>query len=417
MMSIFSISAILVGLSAFFGYINYRYLHLPHTIGLVVIALAASLSIIGFDLIEPSVQIGQRITDILRQIDFNKTLMHGMLSFMLFAGALHADFSALKTHRLTIGVMASLGTLISTFVVGVVMWFLFGLFELEVPFIWALVLGALISPTDPVAVLSLFKTVKVPDTLQAKMAGESLFNDGVGVVVFTVVVAIALSGGEDGSDMGAAEIIELFFTEAVGGAVLGLAAGYIGYRAMFGIDEPSLEVLITLALVMVTYSLALSLHMSGPIAVVVAGLFIGNRGVKYAMSEQTRDYVLTFWTLIDEILNSVLFLLIGLEVLVVAESIGHLGVALLAIPVTLVARALSVTIPITILSHWETFTKGAVPVLIWGGLRGGIAVALALSLPDIKYKAAILSITYGVVLFSIIVQGLTVKPLVKLMVR
>ena len=416
-MSIFSISAILVGLSAFFGYINYRYLHLPHTIGLVVIALAASLSIIGFDLIEPSVQIGQRITDILRQIDFNKTLMHGMLSFMLFAGALHADFSALKTHRLTIGVMASLGTLISTFVVGVVMWFLFGLFELEVPFIWALVLGALISPTDPVAVLSLFKTVEVPDTLQAKMAGESLFNDGVGVVVFTVVVAIALSGGEDGSDMGAAEIIELFFTEAVGGAVLGLAAGYIGYRAMFGIDEPSLEVLITLALVMVTYSLALSLHMSGPIAVVVAGLFIGNRGVKYAMSEQTRDYVLTFWTLIDEILNSVLFLLIGLEVLVVAESIGHLGVALLAIPVTLVARALSVTIPIAILSHWQTFTKGAVPVLIWGGLRGGIAVALALSLPDIKYKAAILSITYGVVLFSIIVQGLTVKPLVKFMVR
>ena len=416
-MSIFTICAILVGLSALFGYINHRFLHLPHTIGLVVIALCASLSIIGFDLIEPSFQIGQRVTGVLRQIDFNETLMHGMLSFLLFAGALHADFRALKTRRLTIGVMAVLGTPISTFVIGAGMWLLLGLLEFDIPFIWALVFGALISPTDPVAVLSLFKIVKVPDTLQAKMAGESLFNDGVGVVVFTVVVAIALSGGEDGSDMGAAEIIKLFFTEAVGGTVLGLAAGYIGYRAMFGIDEPSLEVLITLALVMVTYSLALSLHMSGPIAVVVAGLFIGNRGVKYAMSEQTRDYVLTFWTLIDEILNSVLFLLIGLEVLVVAESIGHLGVALLAIPVTLVARALSVTIPIAILSHWQTFTKGAVPVLIWGGLRGGIAVALALSLPDIKYKAAILSITYGVVLFSIIVQGLTVKPLVKLMVR
>ncbi len=416
-MSIFSIAAILVGLSALFGYINHRFLHLPHTIGLVVIALAASLSIIGFDLIEPSVQIGQRVTGVLRQIDFNETLMHGMLSFLLFAGAMHADFSALKTRRLTIGVMAVLGTLISTFVVGALMWFLSGLFDLELPFIWALVFGALISPTDPVAVLSLFKTVEVPDTLQAKMAGESLFNDGVGVVVFTVVVAIALAGGEHGGNMGAADIIELFVTEAVGGAVLGLAAGYIGYRAMYRIDEPSLEVLITLALVMVTYALALSLHMSGPIAMVVAGMFIGNRGVKYAMSEQTRDYVLTFWTLIDEILNSVLFLLIGLEVLVVAESIDHFGVALLAIPVTLFARALSVTIPIAILARWETFTRGAVPVLIWGGLRGGIAVALALSLPDNQYKAAILSITYGVVLFSIIVQGLTVKPLVKRMVR
>jgi CPA1 family monovalent cation:H+ antiporter len=303
---------------------------------------------------------------------------------------------------------------------------LLGLLEFDIPFIWVLVFGALISPTDPVAVLSLFKIVKVPDTLQAKMAGESLFNDGIGVVIFTVVVAIALSmggpggapsGGEQSGPMGAAEIFELFITEAVGGAVLGLAAGYIGYRAMYGIDEASLEVLITLALVMVTYSLALALHMSGPIAMVIAGLFIGNRGVKYAMSEQTRDYVLTFWTLIDEILNSVLFLLIGLEVFLVAENIDYLGVALLAIPVTLFARALSVTIPIAILSRWQTFTKGAMPVLIWGGLRGGIAVALALSLPDVEYKAAILSMTYGVVLFSIIIQGLTVKPLVERMVR
>ena len=425
-MSIFTIGAILVGLSALFGYINHRFLHLPHTIGLVVIALCASLSIVGFDLIEPSFQIGQRVTGVLRQIDFNETLMHGMLSFLLFAGALHADFQALKTRRLTIGVMAVLGTPISTFVIGAGMWLLLGLLEFDIPFIWALVFGALISPTDPVAVLSLFKIVKVPDTLQAKMAGESLFNDGIGVVIFTVLVAIALSmggpggalsGGEQGGPMGAADIFKLFITEAVGGAVLGLAAGYIGYRAMYGIDEASLEVLITLALVMVTYSLALALHMSGPIAMVIAGLFIGNRGVKYAMSEQTRDYVLTFWTLIDEILNSVLFLLIGLEVFLVAENIDYLGVALLAIPVTLFARALSVTIPIAILSRRKTFTKGAVPVLIWGGLRGGIAVALALSLPDVEYKTAILSMTYGVVLFSIIIQGLTVKPLVEKMVR
>ena len=416
-MSIFSIGAILVGLSALFGFFNHRFLHLPHTIGLVVIALLASLSIIGLNLIVPSAQIGQRVTDVLRQIDFNETLMHGMLSFLMFAGALHADFSAIKTSRLTIGVMAVFGTLISTFVIGGSMWFLLGFFEFKFPFVWALVFGALISPTDPVAVLSLFKTVEVPDTLQAKMTGESLFNDGVGVVLFTVVLAIALADEGHGGNIGPTEVIKLFFTEVAGGALLGLVAGYIGYRAMYGIDESSLEVLITLALVMVTYSLALSLHMSGPIAMVVAGLFIGNSGVKYAMSEKTRDYVLTFWTLIDEILNSVLFLLIGFEVLVVAESIENLWFALLAIPVTLFARTFSVTIPITILSHWETFTKGAVPILIWGGLRGGIAVALALSLPDIKYKFAILTITYGVVLFSIIVQGLTVKPLIKRVVR
>ena len=416
-MSIFSIGAILVGLSALFGFFNHRFLHLPHTIGLVVIALLASLSIIGLNLIVPSAQIGQRVTDVLRQIDFNETLMHGMLSFLMFAGALHADFSAIKTSRLTIGVMAVFGTLISTFVIGASMWFLLGFFEFKFPFVWALVFGALISPTDPVAVLSLFKTVEVPDSLQAKMVGESLFNDGVGVVLFTVVLAIALADEGHGGNIGPTEVIKLFFTEVAGGALLGLVAGYIGYRAMYGIDESSLEVLITLALVMVTYSLALSLHMSGPIAMVVAGLFIGNSGVKYAMSEKTRDYVLTFWTLIDEILNSVLFLLIGFEVLVVAESIENLWFALLAIPVTLFARTFSVTIPITILSHWETFTKGAVPILIWGGLRGGIAVALALSLPDIKYKFAILTITYGVVLFSIIVQGLTVKPLIKRVVR
>ena len=252
------------------------------------------------------------------------------------------------------------------------------------------------------------------------MAGESLFNDGVGVVVFTVVVAIALGSGEGAhgnGEMDALQIAELFFIEVIGGAVLGLIAGYIGYRAMYRINEPSLEVLITLALVMVSYALALALHMSGPIAMVIAGLFIGNRGVKYAMSEETRGDVMTFWTLLDEILNSVLFLLIGLEVLIVAFSPEHFWIAILAIPVTLFARALAVGIPVAILSRWHIFTQGAVPVLIWGGLRGGIAVALALSLPDGEFKPLILSITYGVVLFSIIVQGLTVKPLVNKMVR
>jgi CPA1 family monovalent cation:H+ antiporter len=411
-MSLFSIGAILVGLSALFGYINYRYMRLPHTIGLVVIALAASLALIAIEWVEPTFQIADRVSGVLQQIDFNRTLMHGMLSFLLFAGALHADFSAFKDRGLTIGTMALLGTVISTFVVGAMMWLVLGAFGLDFPFAWALVFGALISPTDPVAVLGLFKTVAVPKSLQATMTGESLFNDGVGVVVFTVVLAIAASGTGHGDEMDAVDIVVLFFTEAGGGAVLGLIAGYVGYRAMYRIDEPSLEVLITLALVMVTYALALSLHMSGPLAMVVAGLFIGNRGVKYAMTERTRVYVQTFWELVDEILNSVLFLLIGLEVLIVAERVVPFGAALAAIPVALFARALSVGIPIAVVSRWQKIGRGAATVLIWGGLRGGIAVALALSLPDNQYKGAILGITYGVVLFSIVVQGLTVKPLV-----
>ena len=415
-MSVFEIGAFLIGLSAFFGYINHRFLRLPHTVGLVVMALAASLTLILIEFLSPSTQLLETITGILAQIDFHETVMHGMLSFLLFAGAMHVDFSVFKSRSMSIGLMATLGILISTFLIGWAIWILLNLFDIGIPFIWALVFGALISPTDPVAVLGLFKTVKVPESLEAKMAGESLLNDGVGVVVFTIVVAIAVGGEVHGNAIGVMTVVELFFTEAVGGAVLGLAAGYLCYLAMGQIDEHNLEVLITLATVMVTYAVAIRLHLSGPIAMVVAGLFIGNRGMKNAVSDNTRDYVEKFWSLLDEILNSVLFLLIGLEVLVIAQRVDHLGVALLAIPVTLMARWISVSVPILILARWKTFTKGAIPILTWGGLRGGIAVALALSLPVNEYKPTILTITYAVVLFSIIVQGLTIKPLVERLV-
>ncbi|MEE8543044.1 MAG: sodium:proton antiporter, partial [Gammaproteobacteria bacterium] len=378
-MTVFEISAFLIGLSALFGYLNHQYLRVPHTIGLVLMALAASVTVIVIDLVVPDAHVGRLITDVLDQIDFHEALMHGMLSFLLFAGALHVDFSVFRTRLRAIGVLATLGTMISTFAVGTGIWLLFDLFDADLPFIWALVFGALISPTDPVAVLGLFKSVNVPETLEAKMAGESLFNDGVGVVVFTVVVSIAVAGSTGTGGLGVAEVAELFFTEVFGGAVLGIVAGYIGYRAMYHIDEHNLEVLITLAVVMVGYAVAIRLHMSGPIAMVIAGLFIGDKGMKYAVSDNTRDHLRKFWSLLDEILNSALFLLIGLEVLVIARADTPVALALLAIPLTLAARWLSIYIPISLLSRWETFTKGAVPVLVWGGLRGGIAVALALS--------------------------------------
>jgi CPA1 family monovalent cation:H+ antiporter len=415
-MSFFEIGAFLIGLSAVFGYVNHRFLRLPHTVGLVVMALAGSLALILIEFLSPGTQLLETVTGVLLQIDFHETVMHGMLSFLLFAGAMHVDFSVFKSRSLAIALMATLGILISTFLIGWATWVLLNFFGINIPFIWTLVFGALISPTDPVAVLGLFKTVSVPESLEAKMAGESLLNDGVGVVVFTIVVAIAVGGDVHGSSISAISVFELFVTEAVGGAVLGMAAGYACYRAMRQIDEHNLEVLITLAMVMVTYAVAIRLELSGPIAMVVAGLFIGNRGMKYAVSDNTRDYVEKFWSLLDEILNSVLFLLIGLEVLVIAQRVDHIGVALLVIPVTLAARWISVSVPILLLARWRSFTKGAIPILTWGGLRGGIAVALALSLPVNEYKPTILTITYAVVLFSIIVQGLTIKPLVERLV-
>ena len=409
-MTIFDIAAMLLGLSALFGFINYRYLHLPHTIGLVVIAMASSLTLIGLDLILPFIHIGAHVSTLFAQIDFHDALMRGMLSFLLFAGALHVDLSDLASRKWAISLMATVGILISTFIVGGLMWLGLKFLGIPIPFIWALVFGALISPTDPVAVMGILKTIHVPRSLEAKIAGESLFNDGVGVVVFTIVLAIAVGGAH--GVIGPLDIAELFVVEAVGGAILGMVTGYIAYRAMRNIDEYVLEVIISLALVMVTYAIAHAIHTSGPIAVVIAGIFIGNQGVKFAMSETTRDHLLKFWTLSDEILNSILFLLIGLEVLVMRFNAGYIEAALLAIPIVILARLISVSVPILLLSIRRTYTSGAIPILVWGGLRGGISVALAFSLPENEMKGLILTVTYSVVVFSIIVQGLTVKPLV-----
>jgi Na+:H+ antiporter len=410
-MTLLDIIALLLTLSALFGYANHKWLKLPHTIGLVVIGLAASATIVLADFMFTGLSIGDTVRGALNSIDFHEALMHGFLSALLFAGAIHIDLAELASRKWAISLMATLGVLLSTFIIAGVMSLLGGVLGVELPFIWWLVFGSLISPTDPVAVLGILKTVRVPPLLQAKIAGESLFNDGVGVVVFTVMLAIAGVGGH--GPIGVIEIAELFIFEAVGGAVLGLVAGYIAYQLMRSLDEHNLEVMITLALVTGGYALALKLHVSGPIAMVVAGLLIGNHGARFAMSENTRKAVFDFWNLSDEILNSVLFLLIGLEVLVIGVYYQYAGLALLAIPIVLLARFISVGIPIKLLSLREKFTEGAITILTWGGLRGGISVALALSLPNNEYKPVILATTYAVVVFSIIVQGLTMQKLVK----
>ena len=412
MITFLDIIAILLGLAALFGYLNHKFLKLPHTIGLVVIALAASGGVLAIDYFLPALHIAPTVRDVLDDIDFYEALMEGFLCALLFAGAIHIDLSKLAERKWAIGLMATIGVLISTFIVGAAIWLVAGLTGLDLPFLWALVFGALISPTDPVAVLGILKTVRVPPLLEAKIAGESLFNDGVGVVVFTIMVALAMGAGHGGAELGALDIAELFVLEAFGGAALGLIFGLVAFYLLYSLDEHNLEIMITLALVTGAYGTALHLHVSGPIAVVVAGILIGNQGARLAMSERTRTHLFQFWELTDEILNSVLFLLIGLEVLIILPGLDYFWLMLAAIPIVLAARAVAVSVPIGLLAVRERFTTGAIRILTWGGLRGGISVALALSLPPSEFKAPILAATYAVVVFSIIVQGLTMKPLV-----
>mgnify|MGYP001953099706 FL=1 len=424
-------------LSAVLSWLNRAYIKLPHTIGLLVMALLASFAIIALEALIPNMQVYETLSGAIGQIDFNETLMKGMLGFLLFAGALHVDFAKMRDAKWAIGSMATFGVILSTFIVGTGFYYIAKLLGVQLPYIWALVFGSLISPTDPVAVLSILKSVKMPKSLEAKIAGESLFNDGVGVVVFTIIVAIAagttgdhawsqtimLAGPAEAAGGGHSPItfmsvVELFIVDAIGGAILGLAAGWIACRMMASIDEHAIEVLISLAIVAGTYALAqriniLGHHLSGPIAVVVAGLMIGNRGASFSMSEHTKEYLFGFWEMIDEILNSVLFLLIGLEILVLGLVPQYAWAGLIAIPLVLIARLCAVYVPMKVIGTFKNFTKGAIPVLTWGGVRGGISVALALSLPENEYKPLILTATYCVVVFSIIVQGLTVKNVVQ----
>lgn len=395
------LAAAIVVCAALFGYVNHRFIGLRQTTGLTIMGGLASLALVAVNALWPGFSMARELVESIRTIDFHATVMDGLLSFLLFAGALHIDLQALKRSGGAIALITISGVLLSTGLIGGAAWLALDLAGMPLPLIWCLVFGALISPTDPVAVLGILKSAKVPPSLEASVAGESLFNDGVGIVVFTLLLGMATGAG----DMSVAGAGRLFAMEALGGAALGFAAGWAAFLALRSIDDHNLKVLITLALVMGGYALAHSLGVNGPIAMAVAGLIIGNHGRRLAMSDNTRDHMNKFWSLIDETLNAVLFLLIGVEVVVILEDWRLLLVGLAAIPVTLAARALSVGVPMLALRRAASLPSGSYSILVVGGVRGGISIALALALPEGLEKHVTVLATYVVVMFSVIVQN------------
>ncbi|HEY2786503.1 MAG TPA: sodium:proton antiporter [Fimbriiglobus sp.] len=410
-MSLFDLIASLITLAAVFSYLNYTLLRLPQAIGLMALSLAGSLILVLVGHAVPGVE--HQAKAVVRSVDLNQAFLHGMLGFMLFAGSLQIDLWELASRKWTVAVLSTVGVLISTAVVGLLTWGLLSALGIPVRLIYCLLFGALISPTDPIAVLAILRLAGVPKATEIKIAGESLFNDGVGVVVFLGILEIAV--GEGGFDP--VRLAGQFVREAVGGAALGLLLGWATYRMLRSVDNYQVEVLLSLALVAGGYALADQLHTSGPIAMVVAGLIIGNTGRAYAMSPVTVEHIDTFWELIDEVLNAVLFVLIGLEVLVIVFRGGLLLAGLLTIPIVLFGRLVSVWVPVSVMWRWGRFPPHTVRLLTWGGLRGGISVALALSIPThvqgeaIHERKVLIAITYLVVVFSIFVQGLTIGPL------
>ena len=408
-MSLLSITSILISVAALFAYVNYRTLKLPNTIGIMVISLAFSLALVllayaGFG------DARQIAEGIIVQIQFDETLLNGMLGFLLFAGAMHINLDKLLARKWTIGLLASVGVLTSMFLVATGAYYLFQLLGFTVPFIFCLLFGSLISPTDPIAVMGILKTAGASESLEIKIAGESLFNDGVAIVVFLAIFGIAING--DSFDL--QHIGVLFAQEALGGAVFGFVCGWVVLQMLKRVDDYQVEVLLTLALVAGGTTAAAGLHLSAPIAVVVAGLVIGNYGRRDAMSNTTVQHLDTFWELIDEILNAVLFLIIGLEVIVIQLDIQLWIAGIVMAVVVLAARMISVGIPITLLRHLNSeFHPHAIKILTWGGLRGGISVALALSIPAGSERDLIVGVTYIIVVLSILLQGLTIGRLIK----
>jgi CPA1 family monovalent cation:H+ antiporter len=404
----YHIISILIFLTAVFAYINDRWIKWAPTIGIMVIALLFSILIAVSGFLIPG--ISSKVLWMVSNINFEQVLMKIMLSFLLFAGSLHIDAKKLKKEIWPVMILATIGTFLSTFLVSIMAYYLFVAFGLQVPYIYCLLFGALISPTDPIAVMGILKQAGIPKSLELKIAGESLFNDGVGVVVFLTIFEVAANGT---AQFSVANTALLFMREAGGGILFGGALGYFGYFLIRSIDNYRVEVLITLTVVMCGYSLADYLHLSGPLAIIIAGIILGTKGKSAGVSEISRDYLDKFWDLLDEIFNAVLFLLIGLEMLVIKINATIFIIGSIMIVLVLLARYLSVVFPVLLLRLRIKFEKNAVLILTWGGLRGGISVALALSLPQAMHRDEFVLITYMIVVFSIIVQGLTIGKLAK----
>ncbi len=408
-MNIFLIITILVGMAAIFGYVNVRVLKLPNTIGLTLITILFTLAVYGLGFYDDTLLNIEE--NIIGQVDFQTVLLDIMLSFMLFAGALHTNFESLRVQRWPILVLATLGVLVSTFLIATATYYFLQLLHMKVLYIHCLLFGALISPTDPIAVLGILKQAGVPKRLEAKFVGESLFNDGVGVVVFATIFNLAVSGNDQIEIL---EVAKLFGKEVIGGILLGLLLGYITYRLLKSIDDYTIEVIGTLATVMVGTAVAHKLGVSAPLAMVTAGLIVGHENIRASsMSETTESYVDKFWELIDILFNTILFVLIGMEMLLLTFKMNYLYAGAIAIPVVLACRYLSLVIPIIFFKKRLNFVKHTGFILTWGGLRGGISIAMALSLTEGMHRSLFLVITYIVVVFSIIVQGLTVGKVVK----
>ncbi|TNE64843.1 MAG: sodium:proton antiporter [Bacteroidetes bacterium] len=406
-MSLFDTFSILIVLSAAFAYINHRFIKLPSAIGLMLIALLTSIGIVAIGKLSP-VRL-ENLTMVVARIDFSELLMEIMLGFMLFAGAIHIRLEELQKVKLAVMLFSTISVVLSTFIVGTATYYLLGLFGMEMPYLYCLLFGSLISPTDPIAVLGVLKEARIAKELEMKIAGESLFNDGVAVVVFLTILEVALHPGA----MGWTDVSLLFLREAGGGILFGLAVGYGAFLLMRSIDNYKVEVLLSLAVVMGGYALAYRLHISGPLAMVAAGILIGNHGKRYAMSNLTAEYVDKFWELLDEVLNAILFVLIGLELVVLHIEPSYVTLGAISIVMVLLARYVSIWVPAQIIRLRGEFTQRTVLILTWGGLRGGISIALALSLTPELGKDLWVTLTYFIVAFSILVQGLTIGRLAR----